>query len=816
MIRGSSTPLVKKASPPSSDTVAALGGPTGTLLAAAPEWPGWTASLVMSALLVGVIELLAAQAPVPPGGDSGTWTALSYPYILYPHPSQIVAFGYPPLLFPLLGFLVQIGGGPLVGARLFMGLVGFLLGSSTYVLGRSLFRRRVSALLAQGFLFVTTPFLRLFFFGGYPTLLAMVFMNLALAFGLRYLRARRPAYIAIFWLATGAALLTHEFVGLALTVTLAIFGFFLLLRRRLPAAVAFSRAGVASMAVAVAGVAAFYLGSRLAKIPQNNYLAQSAAAHLRFPLSPVLYPLHIQSLGGVLGFHLIKTPEGSFLIAVGLVLLLFVGLLAVAWRRPRWLTLSVLVVASSILAVLVMAVGGWTLFIFTDYKRFAYSLYLPFLLAGLLAFDTVFHWCSPVASPGPASVSVRRGRPGLHASARGTLPRPRSRAPPGSSLTNVIAVAGAAILLSSGSLIVYPGLVAYEAKYSGPSHSQAYLDALNAILRSNLAGNILSTSAGAAGHWTIALTDRNVYAPAIPSGFVFKTGKIRGDQLAFFTLHDRYVVSNGLTFAAIPGNSSLFFAASPAYGALRIGYPTPIIGVTPEALQVTFVNGTTVHAYNPGALVPTVQVVNASNPELIVAYGGPGFTLAVTTTELPGTDAQINVSAHATGAVNLRALTAGLRPAPGISTSPRVTQNGSSFTWSPRISGYQSMLTYGSAAPPAQVLVTGASASSPLGSSVKLDLSSPSLVTGSAWLNLSLHLSTPGAIDLASPLPRVILAPQVLAYWNVRFVLVSNITRASQLSEILYLQTEYGATELFKGGIWEVLLLPQTIVGARS
>ena len=55
-----------------------------------------------------------------------------------------------------------------------------------------------------------------------------------------------------------------------------------------------------------------------------------------------------------------------------------------------------------------MARAGWILSIYTDYRRFAYSLELPFLLIGMLAFDTVFYWCAPPSArnvPSPVAAA---------------------------------------------------------------------------------------------------------------------------------------------------------------------------------------------------------------------------------------------------------------------------------------------------------------------------------------------------------------------------------------------------------------------------
>ncbi len=788
---------------------------TGTLLTPRPEASGWIAALGIAIAFAAIVEWLSLIAPVPLGGDTGTWTALSYPFIFYPHPSEIVPFGYPPLMFPILGFFVQLGGGPLVGPRLYLGFVTILLGLSVYVLGRSVFRFRVSAVLAEALLFVTVPFDRLFFFGGYPTLLGLVFFNLSLAFGLRYLRARRPAHLLYFWLGFGATLLTHEFVGLSLVVTVAIAGFFLLLKRQLPASMFVSRAGAVGMAVAGLGIGGYYLGTRFFHIAQNNYLKTNVLGHLRFPLSAVLYPLHLQALGGVIGFQQIKTADGSFAIATAFSAIVFVTMLVLAWRRPRYLTPSVIVVASSVLAILAMAIGGWILSIYTDYRRFAYSLYLPFLLVGLLGYDTIFFWCSaPARAPGApaarapsAAVPIATAAPAARAPPRRS---PRVRRRP-ATLVPTVAVCGLVVVLLAGGVFAYPGLVGYQKQYSGSLHSWQYVRAMEAIQQSGIPGSILSISGGATLHWTYAMTDRNVYAPTIVSGFIFKSGRVQDDQLAYFPFHYRTVVSNGIEFVGAPGSVPVYFDASPAYGALRLGTPTSIFNFVPDAFVVTLENGTSVPAWHLGAAVPATSYTNGTDPTLTFRYATPEYNLTVTSTVVPNGPVYVNVSAQAVPGSLLREVSAGLRSAVPALPRPQVSPGGGAFLWNVGVKNFLSVETEGTVASPGVATIPFGSSSQP--SSVALRFSTTSASPyGSGSLNLSIVLLTPGANSLGSPLPAVITTPGVLAGWQTRFVLLNNITKAIQRGEEAYFIYEFGATILFRDSPWEVLLLPSPVV----
>ena len=69
---------------------------------------------------------VTGAAPLPPGGDPGQWLSNSYPYVGLPYPSQVIPWGYPPGLFPVLGSLVLLGGDPILGARLYLGVAAVL------------------------------------------------------------------------------------------------------------------------------------------------------------------------------------------------------------------------------------------------------------------------------------------------------------------------------------------------------------------------------------------------------------------------------------------------------------------------------------------------------------------------------------------------------------------------------------------------------------------------------------------------------------------------------------------------------------------
>src|SRR5258708_3884349 len=80
---------------------------------------------------------IVSAAPVPPGGDPSTWILPPYPYVGLPTTTGIQPLGYPPGSFPFVGLAVVLGGGPLVGGRLFIEGAIIALGVAAYFLGRS-------------------------------------------------------------------------------------------------------------------------------------------------------------------------------------------------------------------------------------------------------------------------------------------------------------------------------------------------------------------------------------------------------------------------------------------------------------------------------------------------------------------------------------------------------------------------------------------------------------------------------------------------------------------------------------------------------
>ncbi len=354
-------------------------------------------------------------------------------------------------------------------------------------------------------------------------------------------------------------------------------------------------------------------------------------------------------------------------------------------------------------------------------------------------------------------------------------------------------------------MFTYPGLTEFQQQYTGPLHSWAYVHAMEAISNSGLPGSVLSLSGGATLHWTFAMTDRNVYSPTIVSGFVFKQSRVIDDQLAYFPFHSWTAVSNGVEYVSVPGNTSEFFYGAPVLGALRFGTPTPILEFPPDGFVVTLANGSAVPAYSPGGPIPSITVVNGSVPSIVIRYVTSDFVLTVTSTTSTGGVTYVNSTATATGSAGLKSLASQIRQVQGVTIRPKLAApNASSFVWNVGLTPYRSVIASGAVAPPGTVALRNAF-------SLDLARTSTNIFNGSPALSLSVSFQVPGANSLGSTLPALLDSAAILQNWNVRFVLLNNITRATERATEVFLEQEFGATPYFGEGQWEVLLLPENL-----
>ncbi|HEV2316605.1 MAG TPA: hypothetical protein VGV89_03410 [Thermoplasmata archaeon] len=784
-----------------------------------PGWPPEWYALTLAALIAGIfatfLELAVSMNPVPPGGDPGEWLTTSYAYVGLPFPTWIIPGQYPPLLFPLLGSLVHIGGGPLGGAKLYLGLVSVLVGLSTYMLARSLVRLPIIALVAEALVLFNPSFMQLFFFGAYPNLLGLVFFNLCLAFLIRYVRSARPLYVFLFWTFLTAAILTHSLVGAILGVTVGVILIFLVWMGRVPSSAYRSRAGFAGIMVLIVGVGGFYAATHFLGIPHPNYLQTNAFAYVKNGLGQIFYLLLNPYFPGVRPSVTAALP--LLVVISGLIVVVLVGMRLFV---PERLSLAVLTVLAMILAVTSLCVVGWELSIVTDYVRLGYFLVTPFILGIIVLLDGIMAAIrqraatGPPSAPSPSEVPVGIGVEAApeHGTGAPAAVGYRSRGAPGAFPTFVILallVAGLILFVNAFSI---PAFAREEEDNTSTGHDQLFLNAIHSIRTSGVSGNVL-TVPGAA-KWTRALLAVNAYAPILPARYSFDPTHILVQELAYFAMTDRFAVTNGNVAVASSGLNPAFNNQSPMYEAAFFGVFTPVLTMPSPNMTVVLVNGT--HYVNERLTqAPTIYGPLLGQPEaMAIVYNGPGYSVNITVSTVPGTvHAVTSVRAVATGTLPLAYLNATIfNPVNG---SSRFAVSGYRGGFLAIPSQYGSVLaTYGNVTPAAGL--TGVIKYNHLGVPAQVDVSIPASVprVGANNLSFSIAYSTPAAVNLVTTLPPFISTTQWWATWNMRFVLYANASTPSQaranflLDEVQYLVGEFGAQVYAVSGPWTVLILP--------
>lgn len=763
-----------------------------------------------------IVFVYMSQHLVPPGGDPGEWIAGSYQLIGQPFPSWYASSDSPPLMFPLLGALIVLGGGPLPGARLFVLVEAVLLGGSIFVLGRSLTRHPITALAIEGFVLVNPTLDGLFFSGAYQYLFSFVFMNLAIAYAIRFIRSRRNLHLALFWLSATAAIFSHPSMIAEIPGVLAIMGLVLLWMRQLPKELITTWTGRLGIAF-FAGVSVtwYVLLPRLLGVHQNSFLLKNGyftvIAHtIGVVFSSVVDPFFPK-------WFLVPTQAletMALLLAAG-----GLGIVVLRLFRPRWLTLPWVAVLSWGLAQVVFGYVGFKLEIVTPYVRFGELLVLPIIAAAGMAIEGTAFWVSTIVEkpepPPPAPQSYHRVLwRRIRTSPRWTLVLP--------------ALVAAAFLVLLGLYVhgqTLPNFQRLETADTNLAHNASFLNMLGYINNSSISGSILTMAH--ATSWTRAITHRDVYAPFLP-GYALNAPHILIDEQVGFALNYRYAVTNDLVAFTSYGYSAPYSTAYPLYESSYFGLFFPVLRVLPQSLVVN----------ESGLLVPLVTANSPPPVYLLPAAGGSTFGIELTgrgvnvtilASATPGTDAgSLTITANATGPTNLTGLSAGLRPGFGGSAWYNETGDPGSFEWNPAgiFPGYG--YTTGVVSPATALvplpLGRNASLASPVG--LNLSVAPPTALNGrpgapQASLSVSIALASPYSTNFVTGLPPFISAGTV---WNSlhaglfiyeRAAVPRLIERAVNPQELNWLQAEFGVTLLWTNGDWQVYLLPTQVVVPR-
>jgi hypothetical protein len=779
---------------------------TGTPEPDKHESVAYLLALAIGLLGAFLLEQSMAVLPLPPGGDPAEWITTSYAYVGLPYPTWIVPGQYPPLLFPFLGLLVRLFG-PIQAGRAFIAVAAVLLSLSTYYLARSLVASRSVALGVAGFVVLSPTLVQVFYFGGYPNLLGLVFLNFAVAFLLRFVRSGSGWHALGFWVAFAAAILTHTLVGTVLAGTFVLMFAFLLWQRRIPRTLYRDAAALAGVGFFVAAVGGFYLLTRLIGVAHPQYLQTSAFAFVKngigslyfVVLSPYLPRIHPS----------VPLAEFASLILTAAIVLVLCALRLLA---PQRLTLGVLTVLAMIGTVIGGAIVGWELSIVTDYLRFGYFLIVPIGLGFGLIVENLLHYSPEWPVWLRRSRSRRRPSVGGSGPSVGSLPAIRHRRAYGSwSKVGVAAFAvGVALLVLSTAFVTYPSLPAYEQQNAASFHDATFLAALHDIQKSGIPGNVFTI--GGAAKWTRAILDRNAYTPFIATRYTFDPTHLDFEETTYFAMVARDTVTNNLVAATIAGTNVSSNNQTPDYEASFFGVFTPVATLVASNFTVTVTNGTSTLVESVTS-APSVVASVAGTPGMTLFYNETGFTfsiaIAISATSPVARYTLTALAAPGWSVLDVRGNLTGPAASVQVTNFKAGTIPGELVLNPTGLPG--SLLTFANVTPVTAVSRPQAFNHPNQVAHAGLEVAASG---GAPSLNLSVVFTTPTARNLINDLPPFIDTPTVWQNWSIRFVLLTNQSQfvtnhpSAILWDVAYLQSEFGASILAVEGDWTVVLLP--------
>jgi hypothetical protein len=779
-----------------------LSGPTtnrrGVLSSDLRDWPGVVTALAIGVVVAALIERAMLVMPVPAGGDPGQWTSTSYAYVGLPYPSWIVPGQYPPMLFPLLGLLVRIMGGPIGGARAYVAVVAVLLGLSTYFLARGLTRRRSTALMAEALVLLNPTFLQMFFWGFYPNLLGLVFLNLALGFFVRYLRSRRPLHVVMFWLCAAATILSHSLVGVILVGVVGVVFLLALSIKAIPREIYRSKASLGGLLVFLVSVGGFYASTALLKIPHPEYLQSGAFAYVRNGISaifnlllqPWIHGLTVNTAGALALLGIFGVGIGLY--AIGMRLF---------WKNR--LTIGTMVTLGLALSPLLLAGVGWEFSVVTDYGRFSYFLVAPLGIAIALVLDRFMTELNlrapPPRPPTPTGSVAPRWYPGGR----------RTDVPVATAVITLFAI----VVVLLGDTVSVRSLPKDELATTKVGHDSTFLGALNLIQSSGIQGNLLTVPGVA--KWSRALLVRDAYFPNLAARYTFDPTHLIDEETAYFALTSRYAATNGVVAVTALGTNlssgNDTFEYQPAY--FGVFTPVAALPIGQVTVRVVPIGAPLVDAVTePVTSGGTVRLTPAGASSYSMSYIGTGFVLTITAVAIPGApEATILVNAVADPTYHLLALHANLTSTSrGAFKFTRGTTNG---TINIVPAKYGTYLASTAQVEPASDL--GPVEPHNIGNTSAYGTLVAESSGGASQLSFGVTLSTPRASNLVSGLAPLITTDTVWANWTIRFVLYTN-SKADEggelqillANEVNYLEAEYGARVLGVSGTWTVLLVP--------
>jgi hypothetical protein len=781
------------------------------------------AALVVGLAFAGLWEWVVQAQPIPPGFDPSTWLLSSYAFVGIPQTSTIQPLAYPPAAFPFVGISVLIGGGPLLGGKIYMGAAIVAVGLATYLLARSLLVRPPLALLAEGFLLGQPDFQQLYYFGGYPNMFAYVFLTLALAFFVRYLRSRKPEHLLVFWVAATVTVLAHSLTAAVLLGILAVACLGLLIVRRLPRTLVWSRAGAAGVAIFAAGVGGYYGTTAYLGIGHPAYLQSSTLGTSKAQLLPaVLHPFYVQPL---VQWFIHQPYQLDAPTSVAVLTLLLGGIAAafvLCWTfRRRWITLSWLIIAGMFATVALGSIVGYELSIPVDYRRFPYFLYAPLILTGMMIVDAILGRLLtlppvtpvlagavdgvPSASPPPIDLAARR-------SAERALWKRLTDA--------LLVVATLFLLIGVAQYYTEPAGQNLEAYYTLYAHDQTFINAVNPIAQSGIPGNIIASTTYV-GRWPSALTSRATFDPSALNGNSYEVATIANSELVTMTLTSRLSVTNTAVVGSINGVAPGNFNASPTFSVFDTNLLQPLLYLPTASIQVGLFNGALITVSPLSAPAPPVRELAGGTAYGLTFYE-PGFVLTEVVTAVPQTaELTIGFTAVANAsAMPLAYVQARLVPAAQAAGTIVPGATGGTFDWY-SVARYNqpngtlnrttlNFTTFGAVTPSTAFnrILNATPTSTP---QLLLHLNATNLSAGASSLSFQIALTAPSAANAVPSLGPFVVADWVWANWTARFILIYAGTVTPTLVTPPELASEYGAAYFSQSGLWTVMLLPSTL-----
>lgn len=754
------------------------------------------ASFGVVAAATALIEVLYASAPVPPGVDPGDWVQRSYAFVGLPHP-PVMAVGspylYPPVIFPPLGLLMRLTGDPMETAEIFAGLLLVLLGLSAIALAERYLASPPLRLAFTALAVGNGLTLSMFFWGGYPNLLALVFFDLAFVGLLALVRDRSGRGALLFAGMAALVYLTHSltFAMLGASVVGALVFVALSDPRRLR--VLGQRSFLAGVALLGGVVVAYTALSALFHIPHPGYFYSNPAAFTIDQLGELFQPVASAPMLGPAGPALILGSTEMFVLLAALAGALFLVAFLVERYRPGWMTDPIRLTAGWLCATLAVPDLGYLARIATDYTRFVYYLPFPLLLGAMLVLER-------------AVTLVRAGRAAPDATGAAAPARERLHRPPAGASLGMLLLVGAFVLLLFVSVSV-PVAAQNETMDTGRSHDAEFLAAVDWLRQDPEPGAVLTTSSTA--RWTEAITDRGAYDPG-PTWLLFEPWQVANAEESYWALGSSLAVTDNAAaygFSSAPGSADGF---APLYAPYVLGIPVPTLRLVPSGsyLVTTSANGTERVPFGSYA-TPANATEGPEGALAEIRFGTPQAPVFETVATTTPSVSYLNLTVRPARGTSVPELGVELAAPPGdepvlhAGALENLTGNLTTLDWNVRIDLGQmpqrSVISTTTTFTPAPISLGLAAPPAPR-TAANLVFPNPD---PTAPFSVSVALRTNSTSNPADQLPEILSTGAFLATHDIRFLLLPN---SPQFNEVVSMyESLYGYHVGFWDPEWAVL-----------